>query len=88
MKPYRNKNTELEKQINSLLKEAGFKIRYKENGIMEDKKEVGALWEKKSKAGKNYYTGTYEGKRIVAFFTGNKEPKPQIKIYQDTEQEI
>ena len=88
MSSYQNRNTETEQMINDLLREAGFKVRYKENGVMENKKEIGALWEKQSKGGKKYYSGTLNGQRIVAFLTGNKDPKPQIKIYQDTDKEI
>lgn len=81
--------TEEEKMINGLLKEAGFKTRYKENGIMPDKVELGALWEKVSKDGKKkYYSGVLGETKIVAFLTGNKSPKPQIRIYKDSEKEI
>jgi uncharacterized protein (DUF736 family) len=51
-------------------------------------KDIGALWEKTSKAGRRFLSGTIDGKRIVVFANVHKQPgerTPDWRIYEDTQ---
>lgn len=51
-------------------------------------KDIGALWEKTSKAGRRFLSGMIDGKRVVVFQNTHKQPgerTPDWRIYEDTQ---
>ena len=48
------------------------------------REEVGALWKRTSKDGKEYYGGKIFDKDVVAFPVGNKknENQPDLRVYR------
>ena len=52
-----------------------------------EKKDIGALWQKVSKQGKTYLSGTINGQRVVVFKNERKqdgERTPDWRIYPET----
>ena len=51
-------------------------------------KDIGALWEKTSKAGRRFLSGMIDGRRVVVFANIHKQPgerTPDWRIYEDTQ---
>jgi hypothetical protein len=52
---------------------------------IDKENEIGALWEKVSKAGKVFFSGTINGQSVVVFQNEWKKPgenKPDLRVYK------